>query len=62
MLSGRYVQIPIYPFSFKEFLQAKEISEDSDHLIKAFREYRNYGGFPAVVLAKENIKDTRGAS
>lgn len=58
MLSGRYVQIPIYPFSFKEFLQVKGISEDSDRLIKAFREYRNYGGFPAVVLAKENIKDT----
>lgn len=58
MLSGRYVQIPIYPFSFKEFLQAKNINEDSDKLMKAFREYRIYGGFPAVVLAKENIKDT----
>ena len=58
MLSGRYVQIPIYPFSFKEFLEAKGIDENSDYLIKAFREYRTYGGFPAVVLAKENIKDT----
>lgn len=57
MLSGRYVQIPIYPFSFKEFLQAKGISEDSDHLIKAFREYRDYGGFPTVVLARGNLRD-----
>lgn len=59
LLSGRYVEIPIYPFSFKEFLLAKNISEDSDQLFKAFREYRTYGGFPAVVLAKdESIKDT----
>lgn len=59
LLSGRYVEIPIYPFSFKEFLLAKNISENSDQLFEAFREYRTYGGFPAVVLAKdESIKDT----
>lgn len=59
LLSGRYVEIPIYPFSFKEFLLAKNISQDSDRSFQAFREYRNYGGFPAVVLAKdESIKDT----
>lgn len=59
LLSGRYVEIPIYPFSFKEFLQAKKINEDSDQLFKAFREYRTFGGFPAVVLAQDqSIKDT----
>lgn len=59
LLSGRYVEIPIYPFSFKEFLLAKNIPEDSDKLIKTFQEYREYGGFPAVVVAKlDSIKDT----
>lgn len=58
LLSGRYVEIPIYPFSFKEFLSAKEISTDSRQVDQAFLEYEEYGGFPAVVLADEQIKDS----
>lgn len=59
MLSGRYVEIPMYPFSFQEYLRAKKISENSDRLFKAFQDYRTYGGFPAVVLAPTNdMKDT----
>jgi len=57
LLSGRYVEIPIYPFSFKEFLAAKDIAEDSRNLDAAFEEYERYGGFPAVVLADELVKD-----
>ena len=58
LLSGRYVEIPIYPFSFKEFLQAKEIDPDSRKVDSAFNEYEQYGGFPSVVLADNQIKDT----
>lgn len=58
LLSGRYVEIPIYLFSFKEFLQAKEIDPDSRKVDSAFNEYEQYGGFPSVVLADNQIKDT----
>jgi len=58
LLSGRYVEIPIYPFSFKEFLTAKNIALDSREIDSAFEEYEKYGGFPSVVLAEQNIKDS----
>jgi len=57
LLSGRYVQIPIYPLSFDEFLTAKAIAPDTPNLDNAFNEYSQYGGFPTVVLAAANIKD-----
>jgi len=58
LLSGRYVEIPIYPFSFKEFLLAKNIDIHSREVDSAFNEYEKYGGFPSVVLAEKNIKDS----
>ncbi|AKP67586.1 ATP-binding protein [Companilactobacillus ginsenosidimutans] len=58
LLSGRYVEIPIYPFSFKEFLTAKNIDSESRLVDSAFDEYEQYGGFPSVVLAEKNIKDS----
>ncbi|MDD9324384.1 ATP-binding protein [Pediococcus acidilactici] len=58
LLSGRYVEIPIYPFSFQEFLTAKEIDPQSREVDQAFQEYEQFGGFPAVVLATQEIKDT----
>lgn len=43
-IAGRYVLIPIYPLSYKEFLffHSKTDSE------KAFSEFIKYGGFPAL--------------
>lgn len=58
LLSGRYVEIPIYPFSFKEFLTAKDIGPQSPRIDDAFTEFETFGGFPAVVLANQSIKDT----
>lgn len=59
LLSGRYVEIHVYPLSFKEMLDFKHISgpseQEIDHL---YQEYIKYGGFPAVVLAKEELKPT----
>ncbi|WP_192981892.1 ATP-binding protein [Marinilactibacillus psychrotolerans] len=57
-LSGRYIEIPIYPFSFREYLNAKGIEEDSRHVDSAYDQYEKYGGFPSVVIAEETIKDT----
>ncbi|WGE84979.1 ATP-binding protein [Actinobacillus equuli] len=58
LLSGRYVEIKVYPLSFKEFLQAKNIDPQSRFVDQAYVEYEKYGGFPSVVLADEMLKDT----
>lgn len=59
LLSGRYVEIHIYPLSFKEMLEFKQISSPSDAEIdRLYSEYVRYGGFPAVVLAKKELKQT----
>ncbi|EAC3669530.1 ATP-binding protein [Listeria monocytogenes] len=58
LLSGRYIEIPIYPFSFSEFLHVKGIESDSRKVDSAYDEYEKYGGFPSVVIAEESIKDT----
>ncbi len=43
-LTGRYFEIKMYPFSFKEFLDYKK-KHSSDEL---FNEYVEYGGFPQL--------------
>lgn len=46
-LSGRYVEIPVLPFSFKEFYSLqKNLDKDS-----AFHEYMMVGGFPYITQA-----------
>ncbi len=58
LLSGRYVEIVVYPFSFKEFLEAKGIDFNSREVDLYYGEYEKYGGFPSVVLSDVNIKST----
>lgn len=51
LLSGRYIEIPVYPFSFKEFFE----SESSVSKSEAFTHYLDRGGFPfAVELQDDN--------
>ncbi len=57
LLSGRYIQIMCYPFSFKEFVAIKG-KDDYRKLPALYKEYLRYGGFPAVVLADETLKDS----
>ncbi len=61
-LAGRYVEIPVFPLSFKEFIKFKgiEINKNIIHskrrfvILKTFDEYMRYGGFPKLVnLSKE---------
>jgi len=55
-LTGRHLDVELYPFSFKEYLNFKKIDVDYKHtknLIKIEKEFENYlkiGGFPQVVV------------
>lgn len=51
LLSGRYIEIPVYPLTFKEFKSFSQIN-DIDEL---FRTYIRYGGLPGIHLF--NISD-----
>ena len=59
LLSGRYIEIKCYPFSFKEFIEVKgNTINDYKEIPALFNEYVRYRGFPAVVLADENLKES----
>ena len=47
-LSGRYVEIKVYPFSFKEVVQINEEMNIQVDNRKLFREYIIKGGFPVL--------------
>ena len=47
-LSGRYIEIKVFPLSFEEFLRFKNYSRDK--LEEHFTEYIRIGSFPAVSL------------
>ena len=47
-LTGRYVLIPVYPLSFKEYLDFKSSSTKSKKYL--LNEYIKFGGFPIVAL------------
>ncbi len=66
LISGRYLKITVYPLDFSEYLTFKGADIPKDklsmragrfELIERLRNYMNEGGFPAVVLMKdENLK------
>jgi hypothetical protein len=64
LLTGRYVNIELYPFSFNEFLDYKRELDQAPLLPNDFRtelenyfeEYRQYGGMPLAISA-ENDKE-----
>lgn len=49
-LTGRYVSIPVYTLSFKEYLDFKSSSSLSHK--ELLEEYIRYGGFPIVALSE----------
>ena len=62
LLTGRYVNIELYPFSFNEFLDYKnelnhspaitnELNSDLENL---FEEYQKYGGIPLVISSQHD--------
>lgn len=46
LISGRYVEFPIYALSFKEFLQFRGKSPGDKEV--EFKNYLRFGGFPAI--------------
>ena len=57
-LTGRYNQIELFPFSFSEILEYKNIQSDDDSTQgvarrkSAFEEYMSHGGFPELFEVK----------
>ena len=51
LLSGRYIEIKMYPLSFKEFLKFNNY--DEANVEDKFFEYMKYGGLPAITLIKD---------
>ncbi|MDO5850265.1 MAG: ATP-binding protein, partial [Methanobacteriaceae archaeon] len=52
LLAGRYISIPIFPFSFKEIIEyydSKNIEITEMKKIQLFQEYLDYGGFPGLL-------------
>lgn len=45
-ITGRYIQIPVYPFSFEEYLRATNAENSGASRSEAFRDYLDMGGFP----------------
>ena len=64
LLTGRFVNIEMYPFSFNEFLDYKKelkqspfiVNELNSDLENYFEEYMQYGGFP-LAISSENDKE-----
>ena len=46
LLSGRYVEFSIYPFSFSEYCEARNQSKEKKNKNEYFVEYVKYGGLP----------------
>jgi len=62
-LGGRYMIQNVYPFSFVEYLKAKDIQLekqweylDNAPIKRAFNEYFHFGGLPELVLRSEQFK------
>ena len=61
LLTGRIIRREIFPLSFREFLEFKEVdisswlkvAEQEPKIKNLFEEYLTYGGFPEVVMEKD---------
>jgi uncharacterized protein len=47
LLRGRYIEIPVYTLSFKEFLDFRQV-QDKAAVDDEFKNYLRYGGFPGI--------------
>ena len=60
-LSGRYVELELFPLSFNEFIDFYEVAENNQIDVEnAFNEYLKYGGFPGLYhMPKEDDLKTQ---
>jgi len=54
LLTGRYIEIEVYPFSFKEYMQYF----DSTDTYQLFDEYLRYGGLPGLLQLEKKDHET----
>ncbi len=65
-LTGRHHKIELYPFSFKDWCDLKEIdytrltAKNRGLIFKAYEEYFRQGGFPELMQGEENPKEYIG--
>jgi predicted AAA+ superfamily ATPase len=52
ILGGRYIQIKMYPLSFKEIMSDTDMKQD-----EAFKEYMIYGGFPRLTTIDQTMRE-----
>ncbi|MBI9069879.1 MAG: ATP-binding protein [Salinivirgaceae bacterium] len=50
LLAGRYIQIPVYSLSYREFLSFHEQADSSESLLNYFK----YGGMPHLINLRNN--------
>ena len=50
LIAGRYLEMKMYPLSFKEYMQFNEYNNKDE----AFLEYLKYGGLPAISVLRNN--------
>lgn len=53
LLTGRYVEVRLLPFSFSEFLKTLPSSVSMDN---AYRQYIEYGAFPYIMQIRDNAE------
>ena len=55
VLTGRYVEVRVTPFSFREFVQHSETGGKLPHggIRHLYHEYLEYGGFPASIMTPD---------
>ena len=51
LLSGRYVEFSVYPFSFSEYCEARRESGENRSIGEYFTQYVKYGGLPFLATA-----------
>lgn len=57
VLTGRHVDVTVYPLSFSEFLSFKGMDASSDRLGGYMREYVERGAFPALVVSGTSVSE-----
>lgn len=53
-LTGRYVEIEVYPFTLSEIIEFKGFKSEREIQI-AFNDYLKYGGFPSIINLEDDL-------
>jgi uncharacterized protein len=48
LLAGRYIEIPLFPLSFPEFLNFRSLSDRQESVKESFAHFLRYGGLPGI--------------